>query len=367
MALNALVGALAALAIQRVLARFRNRKVALFGALAVALHPGLVGYTPALMTEGFAASLIACALWAAVAARDARIRWARMAVLGVVLGAATLVRPQCLLLAPLLGLVACPRSATFRRRAQTVLVIGALATVTCVPWTLRNCARMGRCALVSVNGGWNLLIGTSAEGRGGWAPLETPPACRTVFDEAEKDRCFEQAALERIGDAPLAWLRLADDKLAVTFDYCGAAGWYLHAANAGAFPERAKLVLGVLETAYERLALILALVACWPGSRRARRSWRMAVVIVGVAMALTRYGWLAHLSLVAALWPRRRSAVHAGALTVLASMAAVHMVFFGAGRYQLLVLPAVTALGALGAMRIAGRVVAARRSRYRRS
>jgi hypothetical protein len=354
MIFNAYVGAIAAFAIHRVLARFRQRGVALAGGLAVALHPALVGYTPALMTEGIAAVLLACALWATDGARSSK---RRLVAAGLLLGIATLVRPQFLLLAPVFGWL----GGTPRWKVRGALLVTALALAVCLPWTIRNCSRMGRCALVSVNGGWNLLIGTQPEGGGGWAPLQTPPACREVFDEAEKDRCFEDAAWERIRERPLAWLRLADDKLGVTFDYCGAPGWYLHESNAQAFPHGAKIALGAVETIYERLALVLALFACWP---RARRRLRMGVILAGTALAMTRHAWLAHLALLVALYARswRGSTLYSAAFFGIGSVALVHVVFFGAGRYQLMVLPLMTALAALGGARLIRAIVKERRA-----
>jgi 4-amino-4-deoxy-L-arabinose transferase-like glycosyltransferase len=360
--LHAALGALGCVAVHRVLCRLRRRGVAAMGGLLCALHPALVAYTAAFMTEGITAALVAAAAWACMRARmrgSPRVGW--WIATGAVLGAATLVRPASLLLAPIFGWIARGRS---RARALAgAAVVSAAALAVCAPWTLRNCARMGACALVSVNGGWNLLIGTQAEGRGGWSELRTPPACAEVFDEAKKDACFARAALERIRAAPLAWLALARDKLAVTFDYCGAAGWYLHASSPRAFDASDKLALGVVETAYIRLALLFALAAAWParlgrGRSRARRMACAAAVIAGVACALGRNGWVAHLLLVAALClsARGRAWVAPGAAAAtVGTLALVHAGFFGAGRYQLVALPLVTALAAVGLARVSGR------------
>ena len=119
---------------------------------------------------------------------------------------------------------------------------------------------MDRCALVSVNGGWNLAIGTQTTD-GGWAPIDVPEACKTVFQEAAKDTCFGAEAKSAILAHPGAWLARAPAKLRVTFDYLGAAPWYLHTANASAFPYRAKVALGGLETVAVRL-LLAAAIAC---------------------------------------------------------------------------------------------------------
>ena len=170
------------------------------------------------------------------------------------------------------------------------------ALLVCAPWTARNCVRMHHCALVSVNGGWNLLIGADAASTGAWSPIKVPAACREVFDEAQKDVCFGREARRYIREHPAAWVALAPRKLAATFDYAGAAPWYLHEANAAAFPYADKEKLGALETLYERAALLLCLV--W-AARRAREDeppalrWtRVAVAAVGGAFVFTLHAWV---------------------------------------------------------------------------
>jgi hypothetical protein len=387
MIVNALVGVVAAVAVERML-RARGRRVALAGGLLVALHPGLVAYTPALMTEGVTAALWAAAVWAA---DRARVRgWPWVALTGAIVGVSTLVRPQSLLLAPLLG-AALDRGAA--RRARAALLCTAVAIACCLPWTARNCARMDRCALVSMNGGWNLLIGTQPEGRGGWSELQVPEACRAVYDEAGKDVCFERAARERIVEAPGAWLALAPAKLAATFDYCGAAGWYLHEADPAAFGAGAKVALGIVETAFERVVLLLALIATWrvanransgadrPGLRtRAKRapSWRermgrprwvrhvlLAAGLAGAfgVRATVAYGALAAL----ALWRPRRPMTAVGLAAAIAVVGSFHAVFFGGGRYQLPLWPLLCAAAAPSLVRSPRALSRWLRSRSRRA
>src|SRR5262249_7450484 len=59
--LNALIGTLAAVAAHGLALRATSRGWALAAGLTVALHPALVLYTPALMTEGVTASLLVVA------------------------------------------------------------------------------------------------------------------------------------------------------------------------------------------------------------------------------------------------------------------------------------------------------------------
>lgn len=337
MGANAVLGALAVPAVHRVAATVASRPGALLAALLVALHPGLVMYTPALMTEGVVAALLALAAWLAVRALQSRgrRRGAWLVGLGLLLGAATLVRPQTLLLAPVFGALAVPR------RILGAALATALALAVCLPWTLRNCERMGRCVLVSANGGWNLYIGAAPGATGTWTPLEklgVPPACREVFGEADKDACFAHAALGAIASEPGRYLSLVPAKLGATFDYSGAPGWYLHAANAAAFDDRDKLWLGIVETVWERLCALLALAAL-AREAGARRRARVAVAVVAAPWLVLRAAWVGYLGIALGAGLLGRAVLKHPpawlAAAVLALTALTHAIFFGAGRYSL--------------------------------
>jgi hypothetical protein len=340
MLVNALFGGAMAYGVYRLIGESRG---AMIGALLIALHPALVPYTAAFMTESLAASLLVLAV--------PLVRLPRRGPLlaGLALGLATLVRPQSILFAPFLGLLAPFAPATWLARSRAALAVTAVALACGAPWTARNCVAMHQCALVSVNGGWNLLIGTQTL-HGGWQPVDVPPECRTVWDEAAKDACFSHAARDAIVHAPLAWLARAPAKLAVTFDYFGAAPWYLHESNPSAFDDRAKTTLGVVETVVSSLLLLAALAAA-ALAEGPRRTVRLALAITGVAAAaISRHPSVAYAALalaILALGPRylaRAPLLVPWTAVVLVVTAATHAVFFGAGRYGLVVVPFVTAL-----------------------
>jgi hypothetical protein len=331
---------------------------ALLAGLAVALHPALVLYTPAVMTEGVAGGLLLIAIACGPSRKSEGSgvgRAARIVAMGVVFGVATLVRPQVIVLAPVLAIVFVRRRSI---RAGVLALVVALLTV--APWTVRNCVRMDRCALVSVNGGWNLLIGTQTT-TGGWTELDTPEACTTVWDEAAKDSCFEHAARREIARAPLAWLSRAPRKLAATFDVGVAGPWYMYRANARAFGERAVIVWGAVETIASRALLVVALVSSAPLWRRRVRSKklsstlpRLGLVALGIVFALSRTAWPAYalLSVLCVVRDRdeRRSPIRLACGIVIAATMVTHAVFFGAGRYALLVVPFI-ALAAFACVR----------------
>jgi hypothetical protein len=196
---------------------------------------------------------------------------------------------------------------------------------------------MDRCALVSVNGGWNLLIGAQTE-TGAWQEIRVPQACVHVFAEAAKDTCFEKAARAEILANPAAWLRRVPAKLGATFDYFGAGPWYLHASAPQVFGDRAKTVLGGVETAVHRATLLAALAVLGLRGGR-RRLFRLGLLATGVLATLMPHGGaVAHLALalLAAFDPRTPVRLMG---VVIAATLALHAAFFGAGRYGLVVVP----------------------------
>jgi len=346
MGLAALFGAAGAYAVHRLVdcdAEARWRPLA--AGLAVALHPALVPYTAALMTEGLTAALLAIA--AALASRGRRAK-GLIPVLGagVFMAIATLVRPQSLVLAPVLG------DEKLLPRAKRAIAVTVVALACIAPWTARNCVRMRRCALVSLNGGWNLLIGATTDS-GGWQPISVPPACGTVWDEAEKDECFERAALHVIVQNPRAWLERAPSKVSMTLDYFGAAPWYLNASNDAAFGLRSKTVLAYVETIVSRLLLLGALGACasFVGPRIAARR---VTAFIGALGAVTLPGWIGYLAIALCVgllgWRviARMPLVVPMCAAVIVATLVVHSVFFGSGRYGLVVAPFVAALAFVG-------------------
>lgn len=353
---NALLGAAGAAAGHRLAESVTTPRRALLGGLLVAAHPALVPYALATMTEGATTALVLVAAALALASFLA-------------IGVATLVRPQCLVLAPALGALVFQERLRGRLAGAAAAILVAL--LVCAPWTARNCVRMKQCALVSVNGGWNLLIGAQSE-TGSWTPVDVPEPCKTVWDEAGKDACFGVAARQVIARDPGAWIAKAPAKLATTLDYFGAAPWYLNASNGRALGDRGKIALGTVETLASRgLLLAAALATGWGALRRPfgaglpRAELAGRLVALGAApFALLRHAWpgyvLLALGLAALCLTARRPRPVLGAFTaaVLLATCTLHAIFFGAGRYGLVVAPFVALLAAAGLpSRTAGAIV----------
>jgi hypothetical protein len=357
MALNALLGSLAVAGVVRLASTVATRRGAVIAGVIAALHPTLLFYTPALMTEIVSASILAIGAWVALAARQASRGRKTVAIVGLALlmGVAMLVRPQQIVFAPLLGWLAAGGTAgtlrtTWRASLTVALATTALTVACCLPWTVRNCERMGRCMLVSANAGWNLLIGTAPEGNGAWIAVDKagiPPQCRTVFDEAKKDVCFGQGAVERIRSAPGSWLRLVPKKLERTFDDVGTPGWYLHSSNWRLFPENYKNALGATEVIAQRGVLLLACLSVLR-LRRHRALLRRGLAAAAVVCLCMPLAWVAVLLLTAAALTLGVELLDEPPLLLasagLCATAVIHALFFGGARYALVTMPWTIAL-----------------------
>lgn len=347
--MNAVIGALLAVATYHLARHATTERRALFAGLIVALYPGLIAYTPLLMTEPAAAlAIIGAALIAATHAKR-RAGWVAAAV---VLGLGILIRPQSALCAPLLALFAF-KGQGMLALGRRALAVAAVALAVVLPWTARNCLVMDGCALVSTNGGWNLAIGASPRATGRFSTLRGSDGCRIVTGQVQQDRCWMDAGMAWIANDPRRWIGLMDDKLGHTFDHESFAIGYLGEADPQAWPEpRRALGRGVLSWTHRAL---LSLAAC--GVIAAPRRARPATLLVLLTVVLLAFAatvtpshpyWLLALwiPLFAGLRHAKLSPTHLYAAGSVATVALTHAVFFGEDRYHMVVTPMLAILAA---------------------
>jgi hypothetical protein len=331
-------------------------------ATLVACSPELLLFTLLLMTEP-SASL--APLLAALAA-GAGLRRGRpalgAAVAGLALGLGTLVRPQTLLGAPGLLLLAIdPRA--LRASAPGALRVAALATATALavvaPWTLRNCRVMDGCALVSTNAGWNLAIGAFPRATGRFETLRAADGCPVVTGQVQQDRCWARVGISHIKEAPVRWLGLIPAKLSNTYDHSSFAAGYLAEAHPRRFGgERREVLRKVMSVAHGLLlfgAALSAVGAPWrlPGRARwVQGSLLGGLVLFGLYLAMRGttppLWWLAALTPALALLPLPgRPALGGEARYLLftyGALSVTHAVFFGEDRYHVFLTPTLAAL-----------------------
>jgi 4-amino-4-deoxy-L-arabinose transferase-like glycosyltransferase len=304
--------------------RAGGARVGRASAWIVALWPGGILLSLSWMSEPLFSLVVACAVLALVSTRRAR-RPRGVVLAAVLLGLAAHVRPTAL---PVLAVLVAGVAWTERRRASHVLrhvVLAALvALAVLAPWSVRNVLALGRPALVSTNGGSNLLLGTLGEGRYGPIPPELD--CSAARTEPERDGCRTEQALVRIADAPLDHAARALLKLSHTFGHeSGPAEAWAAAIDAG------------------------------PRTRQSARLW---------ALGLSRIAWLGLLASALAgaalALARGLRAVDAALLAPPLAIALLHAAVLGGDRYHA---PAVATMAVLSAEALSAlsRLVRARR------
>ena len=352
---NALTGALLVAVVHRLARYYLSRDRARFAAGLTAMHPGLIAYSAVVMTEPLAALLL---LGAGLAALHFRGRWQAIVGAGALLGLATLVRPASLLAAPLL-IFTQPRP--LWQAAARAVAASAVALLVVLPWTLRNCERLDGCALVSTNGGWNLAIGAITE-TGRFQTLRAADGCPIVTGQVQQDRCWGEVGRAKIAADPSRWLGLAPLKLAQTFDHESFAIEYLHEADPDSWPETRRVAARELLTSFHRVLLGLAAfsIVAWPRRSVQTRSGLFTQLALGALMlGLGLYAALGDTHpfyLLAVLppllcvlpLPGRPAQGAAGGylLSLLATTALTHVVFFGEDRYHLVATPILCILAA---------------------
>lgn len=216
--LQALLSGIAILAVMVVGHTLAGRRAALAAGLALALWPNLIAHSSLMLSETLFVTLLSIALAATVTMvqADRLVPW-RAAVAGLAMGAATLVRPQVLVVV-VAAVVAWSLSRLGWRdvvRRTAVLAVGVVVVV--APWTIRNAIVFDAFVPVSTNDGDNLCVGFNPDATGHFG---IPDACDTgefYIDgpDAELRRQAETRSraiewiLEHPGEQPeLAWKKL---------------------------------------------------------------------------------------------------------------------------------------------------------------
>lgn len=156
--------------------RLFDARAGLLAGLWIAVFPNLIYHTAAYLSETLFNAVIVAALAVVLCAdwRARRLGWARLALLGVLLGFATLVRPIALLLLPLLPVAWVVAGFGWQRTLTYTggVVIAIVAVI--IPWTIRNIIVMDAPVIISTNLGDDLCMGHYLGATGHFA---LPDAC----------------------------------------------------------------------------------------------------------------------------------------------------------------------------------------------
>jgi 4-amino-4-deoxy-L-arabinose transferase-like glycosyltransferase len=167
---QSVLGAVAAGGVWMIGRRLRGDRVALVAGLVFALWPNLIVYSSTLLSESLFLACFAVMLVGLLTMIDGnRVVWTRAVAAAVGTGAATMVRPQVLVVIPavLIGWAICRVGWRVALTSLGCVALGLVAFVT--PWTIRNYGVFHQFVPVSNNGGDNLCVGFHPGADGGFS------------------------------------------------------------------------------------------------------------------------------------------------------------------------------------------------------
>jgi len=180
-----------------------SRRAAIAAALLTACAPPLIVYSGLLLTETLLALLLPFIVWAVMRTLNSdRLSWAIAA--GASLGLAVLLRTECAVMLPIVGLLVWRGAG--RRGLWLAAALAAAASVTVSVWTIRNYRVFHQPIVVSASGGETLWISTTDWNE--WR-FDDPALQRLVAgqDFIGQNRVLGQDAMIRIARDPLRYLR----------------------------------------------------------------------------------------------------------------------------------------------------------------
>jgi 4-amino-4-deoxy-L-arabinose transferase-like glycosyltransferase len=200
-----------------------DENLARLAAVLAAIYPPHVHLAATFLSENLFVPLLALGVWLFLR----RLRtgsFGCLALAGLALGAATLVRPFGLLLLPLLLLVLAWAGLRQRRIPLTAsVVLGVTFLAVIVPWTARNYRAHGKPVLIATNGGSTFYGGNNprvaAEPRqfGHWISTTELPGRDQVEaapDEVGHDQVEWRLGWQWLKENPAYWPRLVLFKVA---------------------------------------------------------------------------------------------------------------------------------------------------------
>jgi len=281
--LNVVVGSLTVVLVYFLGARVFNRRVGLLAAGLLAIFPGQIFATSLIMTEPLFTLLFVLALTVAVHTLlgDGEGRLWHALLVGTLIGAATLVRGEALLLAAVIPVIIFlhRRSPRVALTHSSLILLGAAVVI--LPWTARNIAKMHAPIIISTSAAEALWVGHHEGATGRIADFTANEAFEGMpnpdYEVKTNNEALRQA-LRFMRDNPVEELTLIPRRFVALYAGDGASiAWHDNPSTLSL--DKAKLLMRVSDVFYWIVGGIAALgVATWLSFRDPRKALLAAVV-----------------------------------------------------------------------------------------
>ena len=202
---NAVVGAATSVLTYFLGLRLFGRKIGFGAGIIIALFPAHILFSSLLLTEVFFTFVLTSILLLSCSGMGG---WRALA-LGLMMGGATLVRGEAVLLPIVLLAVLRARGASWRSIARQATLVGVGMAVLLVPWAVRNSFQFDSPVLLTTQTGAVLLVGHASNVRGG---PDVGPYFDLMEDYRELPEPLRQLEIERAASRE-AWDGFRSDPL----------------------------------------------------------------------------------------------------------------------------------------------------------
>ncbi len=208
-------GALASITIYGIGKRIFNRATGWVAALLWATFPLAIFYDTQLLTHALEAQIVIWLMWIWLCAIE-RPHIGPLIALGLLSGAAAVIRPAFLVLIPLAAIsVLITSLPAWHQGVSRGLVFLGVAALPILPVTLHNYAHSGRFQLISANGPVTLYLGNNIDAAG---IGQYSQAFRATHERVNRrETTYVKATIGDIQSAPGRWIGLMTRKTALYF------------------------------------------------------------------------------------------------------------------------------------------------------
>jgi len=225
-AVQSLLWGVAVIAVVIIGRQVGGRACGVAAGLVLATWPNLITYAGAHLSESLFVALFACAIAAICVATVANgDRFTRgfvipIGVAGGLIGLAAMVRPQVLLVVPVVAAVWLWSRIGSARSVALIVACAVGTAILAAPWAVRNARDLGEPVFIASNSGDNLCLGYNPQATGGFGMFEACETGEFYVDgpdaELRRNKQNRRKAFDYIADEPISIPVLAAKKLWIT-------------------------------------------------------------------------------------------------------------------------------------------------------